>query len=304
MNTKINFFRIGLFVSVISFLLVIAIFWLGKYGLEDKKYDDYFIHFEESISGLNIGSSIKYKGFDVGVVKNIKINPYNSEQIEIELQIQKGTPIKEDNYGILGNLGITGLKYVELKGGSNQAKLLKENEYGMKVIHSKKSALSNLVDSTEDITKEFMIVLSQIKKVLNDENLENISSLISKSNSSMQNIEKLTSYLVTNENKIDELLNKIKDFTVIGSSSFVSVKSSADNFKALTTKMKEDFDNGTFDIKGLTQDSIDNINVVLKSLEKNLNQTQDLIKNLNESPSDLLFKQKNIKYGPGEQNEK
>ena len=114
MDTKINFFRIGLFVSAISFLLVLAIFWLGKYGLEYKKYDTYYIYFDESVSGLNIGSSIKYKGFDVGVVKNIKINPHNSEQIEVKIEIQKGTPIKDDNYAILGNLGITGLKYVEL----------------------------------------------------------------------------------------------------------------------------------------------------------------------------------------------
>ena len=46
MDTKINFFRIGLFVSVISFLLILAIFWLGKYGLEDKKYDIYYIYFD------------------------------------------------------------------------------------------------------------------------------------------------------------------------------------------------------------------------------------------------------------------
>lgn len=154
MDTRINFFRIGLFVSVISFLLILAIFWLGKYGLEDKKYDTYYIYFDESISGLNIGSPIKYKGFDVGLVKYIKISPHNSEKIEVEIQIQKGTPIKDDNYAILGNLGITGLKYVELKGGSSEAKPLEENKYGLKIINSKKSALSNLVDSTEDITKE------------------------------------------------------------------------------------------------------------------------------------------------------
>ena len=95
--------------------------WYGMYphinkdGLEDKKYDSYYIYFDESISGLNIGSPIKYKGFDVGLVKYIKISPHNSEKIEVEIQIQKGTPIKDDNYAILGNLGITGLKYVGLK---------------------------------------------------------------------------------------------------------------------------------------------------------------------------------------------
>ncbi|WP_151950403.1 MlaD family protein [Aliarcobacter butzleri] len=300
MDTKINFFKIGLFVSSLFTLLVIFIFWLGKYGLEDKKYDDYSIFFSESVSGLNIGSSIKFMGFEVGTVKDIKINPYNSEEIQIDIQIQKGTPIKEDNFAILGNLGITGLKYIELKGGSNNSKLLGENQYGMKVIKSKTSALTTFVDSTEDITKEITILLGQMKKVLNDENISNFSSLLSKSEKSMENIEQFSAYLVKNEKKIDELITSMKNFANTGNSSFASVKTSADSFKELTTKIKEEFDKGTFDLKGMSSESFENLNSLLKNLENNLNLTQDLINNINESPSDLLLKQKNIKYGPGE----
>ncbi|MCT7610122.1 MlaD family protein [Aliarcobacter butzleri] len=300
MDTKINFFKIGLFVSSLFTLLVIFVFWLGKYGLEDKKYDDYSIFFSESVSGLNIGSSIKFMGFEVGTVKDIKINPYNSEEIQIDIQIQKGTPIKEDNFAILGNLGITGLKYIELKGGSNNSKLLGENQYGMKVIKSKTSALTTFVDSTEDITKEITILLGQMKKVLNDENISNFSSLLSKSEKSMENIEQFSAYLVKNEKKIDELINSMKNFANTGNSSFASVKTSADSFKELTTKIKEEFDKGTFDLKGMSSESFENLNSLLKNLENNLNLTQDLINNINESPSDLLLKQKNIKYGPGE----
>ncbi|MCG3692391.1 MlaD family protein [Aliarcobacter butzleri] len=300
MDTKINFFKIGLFVSSLFTLLVIFIFWLGKYGLEDKKYDDYSIFFSESVSGLNIGSSIKFMGFEVGTVKDIKINPFNSEEIQIDIQIQKGTPIKEDNFAILGNLGITGLKYIELKGGSNNSKLLGENQYGMKVIKSKTSALTTFVDSTEDITKEITILLGQMKKVLNDENISNFSSLLSKSEKSMENIEQFSAYLVKNEKKIDELINSMKNFANTGNSSFASVKTSADSFKELTTKIKEEFDKGTFDLKGMSSESFENLNNLLNNLENNLNLTQDLINNINESPSDLLLKQKNIKYGPGE----
>ncbi|MFY4818865.1 MlaD family protein, partial [Aliarcobacter butzleri] len=280
MDTKINFFKIGLFVSSLFTLLVIFIFWLGKYGLEDKKYDDYSIFFSESVSGLNIGSSIKFMGFEVGTVKDIKINPYNSEEIQIDIQIQKGTPIKEDNFAILGNLGITGLKYIELKGGSNNSKLLGENQYGMKVIKSKTSALTTFVDSTEDITKEITILLGQMKKVLNDENISNFSSLLSKSEKSMENIEQFSAYLVKNEKKIDELINSMKSFANTGHSSFASVKTSADSFKELTTKIKEEFDKGTFDLKGMSSESFENLNSLLKNLENNLNLTQDLINNI------------------------
>lgn len=304
MDTKINFLKIGLFVSVIFTALVIGIFWLGKYGIENKKYDEYWIYFNESVSGLNIGSSIKYMGFDVGVVKEIKINPKNSEEIKIDIQIQRGTPIKEDNYAILGNLGITGLKYIELKGGSNSSNLLKENEDGIKIIKSKKSTLSSLVDSSEDITKELTLLLVQFRKVLNEDNLTKFSSLLSNSEKSMKNIEEFSAYLVKNQNKIDKLLGNIELLTNSGAKSFNAVKDLADKFKDLTTKLQKELDNGTFDVKELSQESFNNLEIVLKSLDNTLNQTQDLIKNINESPSDLLLKQKEIKYGPGEKNEK
>lgn len=304
MDTKINFFKIGVFVSVLFILLVLFVFWLGKYGIEHKKFDEYSIFFSESISGLNKGSSIKYMGFEVGTVKDIKINPKNSEEIQIDIQIQKGTPIKEDNYALLGNLGITGLKYIELKGGSNNSKLLSENSEGVKVIQSKTSALTTFVDSTEDITKEVMILLSQMKKVLNDENVSNLSSLLSKSEESMQNLDEFSSYLVKNEKKIDDLLNSIKTLTKSGTSSFNTIKVSASDFKELTNMLKKELDKGTFDLKGLTQESFDSLNSVLNSLENTLIQTQDLIDGFSESPSDLLLKQKNIKYGPGENDEK
>lgn len=303
MDTKINFFKIGAFVSTLFFLLVVAIFWLGKYGIEDKKYDEYAVFFNESVSGLNTGSAIKYMGFQVGNVSEIKINPNNSEEIQINIQIQKGTPIKEDNYAVLGNIGITGLKYIELKGGTNSSQLLKENEYGMKVIKSKPSALTTFVDSTEDISKELMIVLAQIKKVLADENVENFSKILERSERSLTNIEEFSSYLVQNQKKIDEVLKNISDVSKKGSLSFEAVKNSANSFNTLSTTLQSELDKGNFNLKEISNESLENLNSVLKSLEITLNQTQNLINELNESPSDLLLKRKDIKYGPGENND-
>ncbi len=300
MDTKINFFKIGLFVIAFVIALLILVFWLGKYGFEKKKFDEYSIYFKESVAGLNIGSSIKYKGFDVGSVSEIKLNPLNSEEIQVDISIKKGTPIKEDNYASLGNLGITGLKYIELKGGSNNSKLLEVNENGLRIIHSETSTLTNLVDSTTDITNELTIVLSQIKKLLNDENIKNISTTIVKTQNSMANIEQFSLYLVNNEKKLDELLANISLLTKNGNKSFESIDKSANTFKALSTELLAEVKKGNFDVRDLSKESFDKLNKVLNSLDGTLLQTQNLIDNLNQSPSDILFKQKNIKNGPGE----
>ena len=300
MDTKINFFKIGLFVIALVTSLLILIFWLGKFGFEKKKFDEYQIYFKESISGLNIGSSIKYKGFEVGNVNEIKLNPLNSEEIQLNIVIKKGTPIKEDNYAILGNLGITGLKYIELKGGSNDSKLLQKDENGFRIISSKTSDLTTLVDSTTDLTNELTLVLAQMKKLLADENIKTISDILGKTKNSMNNVEQFSSYLVNNEKKIDELINNINLLSKNGNKSFESINNSANSFKDLTSEILAEIKKGSFDINGMSKESFDKLNSVLNNLDSTLLQTQTLIDNLNQSPSDILFKQKNIKNGPGE----
>lgn len=304
MDSKINFFKIGIFILIFTIMLLGVIFWLGKYGFEKKKFDEYSIYFKESVSGLNVGSSIKYKGFEVGNVNEIKINPNNSEEIELNILIQKGTPIKEDNYAILGNLGITGLKYIELKGGTNDSALLKENEFGIKIIQSKTSDLVSLFDSTQDITQEFMLVLNQIKKVLDDKNIDKFSKILSKSENSASNIEQLSEYLVKNEKKIDLLLKDISTLVKTSNESFVSVNKSANSFKELSNEFLLELKNGNFNLKELSKESFDKLNKVLDSLDETLIQSQNLINEIEQSPSDLIFKQKSIKYGPGEIDEK
>ena len=311
MDTKINFFKIGMFIVIFTIALLGVIFWLGKYGFEKQKFDEYSIFFEESISGLNIGSSIKYKGFEVGTVNEIKINPSNSEEIQINILIKKGTPIKEDNYAMLGNLGITGLKYIELKGGSNETELLKENKDGLKIIPVRTSVLTTLFDSTQDITTEVMLVLNQIKKVLDDKNIDKFSQFLVKGESSLSNVEQLTEYLITNEKKIDELLDEVSGLVKNGNNSLKSVNKTTDSltktansFKDLSNELLSELKKGSFNIKDLSQESFDKLNNVLNSLDETILQTQKLVDDLNQSPSDILFKQKTIKYGPGEIDEK
>jgi len=307
MDTKINFFKIGIFIVVSCILLLGVVFWLGKYGFEKNKFDLYSIYFKESISGLNIGSTVKYRGYEVGNVEDIKINSNNSEEIELEIAIKKGTPIKEDIYAVLGNLGITGLKYIELKGGNHDSKLIKPNKDGVMIIPSKVSTLASLEDSSRDITSEFLLVLGQIKKLLNDENIKNFSETLVNTKNSMNNIEQISSNLKEKEKLIDELFINFNRFAKTGSESFESmkvsattVKQSAYEFQKLSQKLLENIENGSFDIKELSQDSFDKLNMVLDSLQNSLDKSGELIDNLNQSPSDIFFKQKDIKYGPGE----
>lgn len=303
MDTKVNFSKIGFFVVLLFVLLLAFTFWLGKYGFEKKRYDYYTVYFTESISGLNLESPIKYKGFEVGNVKTIKINPKNSEQIEILIAIDEGTPIKEDNFATLGTLGITGLKYIELKGGSHDSALLLANKENKKVIPSQQS----VIESLELSTKDFKDILIQTKKLLSNENLENISTLIQNSSNSFKNIETFTQYLNEKEKKFDELLEKFSQFAQVSSQSFetmsdsaTTVKESAAAFQLLSEELLNEVQNGSFNLKETSQESLEKFDTILNELDNTLTKTQSFIEQLEKSPSDIIFKQQSVEYGPGE----
>ena len=100
--------------------------------------------------------------------------------------------------------------------------------------------------------------------------------------------------------KLDELLKNINILTKNGNKSFESIDKSASSFKELSNEILLEIKKGSFDINDMSKESFDKLNSVLNNLDSTLLQTQILIDNLNQSPSDILFKQKNIKNGPGE----
>ncbi|AXH13887.1 MlaD family protein [Malaciobacter mytili] len=307
MDTKIDFFKIGLFVVTLFFLLLGFIFWLGKYGISQEKEDSYIIYFKESVSGLNVDSPVKFKGVEVGRIDDIKINPKNSEEIQITIKIKKDTPIKQDNFATLGTLGLTGLKYIELKGGNKQSELLKKNSEGLKIIASKTSVLTSLENSSEDITKELKESLIQIRKLFNNDNLKEFSQILVHTKNSLKNSEEFTNYLIQKEQHLNNMIDNIIHLTSVSSNSFetmqdaaLSVKDSANKVKELSNTILLEFNKGTYDLKAISFESFNKLNNVLEQMEDTLINTQTLIENLKDSPSDILFKEKVEKLGPGE----
>lgn len=128
METKVNYAVVGAFVLVLGAVLVAALLWLASGGAFQKKYDLYLAIEDESVAGLNLNAPVKYNGVDVGKVRQIELDPSNPERVNLLFAIERGTPIKEDTVAVLKTQGLTGIAYVELSGGTDQAPLLRSAE--------------------------------------------------------------------------------------------------------------------------------------------------------------------------------
>ena len=122
MATRAQQIRLGIFFLVS--LAVLALFFsvvAGSHLLSQR--DTYYIEFTDMpISGLNKGASVKYLGLSIGRIEDISIAPDDLATVVVEISIDKEqaeNAIRTDTQARMASLGITGLKYIELFGGSD-----------------------------------------------------------------------------------------------------------------------------------------------------------------------------------------
>lgn len=144
METKVNYIIVGLFVIILSSLLVSGLFWLGVRS-PTKEYTLYTVYMTESVSGLSIDAPVKYRGVDVGRVKRIRLKPEDPEQVELQLEIDRNTPIRVDTVATLAFQGITGIAHINLTGNDPGAlPLVRRDNEPYPVIASTPSLLIRL----------------------------------------------------------------------------------------------------------------------------------------------------------------
>ena len=173
MEPKVNYTVVGAFVVLLGAAVLAGVLWLGKTDLRDA-HDRYDAYMRESVAGLSVDSTVKYRGVDVGRVKAIALNPDNPEEVRLSLDILRGTPIKADTIAVLETQGLTGLATINLTGGSRDASPLQAapgQEYpviktGPSLFFRLDEAISRLL-SEKGLTK-LLADLDQLAKAASD----------------------------------------------------------------------------------------------------------------------------------------
>jgi phospholipid/cholesterol/gamma-HCH transport system substrate-binding protein len=174
MKTRAQKIRLGIFIMISSVLLLILVGFFTARRLFERT-DIYYVAYRDvSVSGLETGSPVKYLGINVGSITDIYIDPVDINQIIVRLSLKHGTPIKEDATADIIAMGITGLKTIEIRGGSNEAPFLDEEMF----IQQGTSLVEDISGRAEVIAFKVEEVLNNLLEFTKQENLENISGAV------------------------------------------------------------------------------------------------------------------------------
>lgn len=281
-NQKTKFF-VGLFIAGGICIAIVAIIWLGMSRFF-RKGEFYAVYFNESVQGLKVDSPVKYRGVDIGYVNRLGLAS-DSRLIEAVLEIMSGIRLENDMVAQLKAAGITGSMFIELdritEGGENDSpKLTFPTEYP--VLASRPSEMSEFFHGIDDIVQKLNTIdiagisdslkksLGHIDTTFIDLDLKGISTDIKASLTSLN--ENL------NPSRWEKIMVKIED-------TFNSLDGVIHNTNLLLESATTITDNTGKGISNLNQ----YLHVIGQRLEIASNNLNNLLEQINDNPSRLLF---------------
>ena len=221
MVSKAQKLRLAVF-FIIGFSILLSIFVMLLGSKITEKRDIYRIVYEDtSVAGLQIGGAVLYRGIRLGRIEDIHIDKDRITDIVVNISVKKGTPIKADQEATIVMVGITGMKQIELSGGTNESPFLKPGA----TIRTGRTFFENISDRAEVMAIKFEQIMDNIIAITNYTNQErlgsiifNIDSIIDRSHrpltQTMQNIEDITSELTIATMVVNDLLAILDSGTV------------------------------------------------------------------------------------------
>lgn len=165
---------IGLFVGLIAFVI-----WLAGFQF-NKSFDLYNVVFVGPVTGLSEGGEVHFNGIKVGEVTRLSLDPQDPSLVIAQVRLTAGVPVRTDSYATLEPLGITGVNFIQITGGSQSQPLLKSVAPvgAPPVIHTRKGTLAGLLEGGGTVLQRAVVSLDKVNQLLSDRNIQNISATL------------------------------------------------------------------------------------------------------------------------------
>jgi phospholipid/cholesterol/gamma-HCH transport system substrate-binding protein len=200
--------RLGLFIAGGLMLFAIAVFVIGK---QKNLFDPVFKLTTTfyNVSGLEVGSNIRFSGINVGTVDNIKI--INDSTVRVDMLILKRVQqfIKADSEAGIGSSGIIGDRILVITQGSNEAPLAKD---GQQIASNEPVETDAIMVSLQVTAGNAEIISQQLAEIMFNINSGNgtLGRLIQDSTIA-QNFDETMMNLKKSSKGLDENMNAAKE---------------------------------------------------------------------------------------------
>ena len=254
METRANFALIGALVVMAAIAFVGFTLWFGQSQF-NRDFDVYDVVFEGPVT-LEAGASVRFNGINVGEVTRVAIDRGNDRMVRARIRVNSETPVRTDSVAEIDFAGITGLTFVQIRAGSQNAPLL-ERKAGeaLPVIRSELNPLAEIFAGGAQVLETANSSLENIGVALSDENVAAFSG-------TLENLSLIT-----------ESIAKDGDLTGDISATLASIRRASDDFAAASRSITALSQNTDAQIGGLATDA----SLMLTDLRETMTRVDQLI---------------------------
>lgn len=293
MDTKANYAVVGLFVIILTALMIFGFIWLSGFS-NHKSYQTYLVYARGGVNGLNVDSPVLFNGVRVGSVSKIELDAPNPQFVKLFLKVEENIPINQSSVATLIPQGITGLVYVGLKEESAEAPaLVLESGQRYLIIPFEKPLLAQISEVLPELTKNLGEIAARFKKIFNEQNLTNVSETLEHINHLTQMLDEQSGTLNKSILSLNTFLKNSADASQYFKPTLVSVQQTTAQLNKVSRQIDLQVGNvGQQVLPGL-EDLITRLNDTTVNLQQ---VSQDLAGN----PAVLIRGKQPPKPGPGE----
>ncbi len=320
MDSKVNYTAVGLFVILLGLVLSVTAYWLATGG-KNEQFTRYVVYVTDNASGLSENSHVLYRGVDVGQVKDIGIDEKNPDKIRVLIDLEENVPIRNDTVAKLQLQGVTGLSVLNLTGGKSPEPLTNRNAAGVLVIPYEASIFSKLEGGASEVMVNVSRVSNQLDALMSSENIAALSSTI-------QNINEITTTVAQHKDDLAAMMiagrQTLEGTAKISQSSVALIQQSTaflDKFSqsiqglqgvitatqaavtqvnAASTSTIDLTQAGSKTLSTFNDRTLPQLGGLIEQLQQASTALTQLVRQINQNPSQILYGSAPIPPGPGE----
>jgi phospholipid/cholesterol/gamma-HCH transport system substrate-binding protein len=288
--------RLGVFVvigmAVLAAFIIVPV--VNKMSTHTKTYVTFFRG--ESLQGLDQGAGVKFNGVSIGKVQKVSYYPEDINKMKVELSVTDQFPMKVDMFATTGTVGITGLKYIEISGGSNEAAILKPGGE----IPSRASFMANISGKAEVLTEKVEILLNHVNILTHPDSMQpvrvamgNLAELTGDAKDAFREmrtfIPKAGVMADTVQRAVEEALKAVQDIrSVTGTLKDVITDSDLTLIIARMDSTVASVKTLTEDLSMMVRQTQEDVSVSTENLREAMESANQLMRTLSENPSLLI----------------
>jgi phospholipid/cholesterol/gamma-HCH transport system substrate-binding protein len=299
MEREANYTAVGAFVLLVAALAVAFVYWYSD-ASEARSWERHEIYFEGSVSGLNVGSTVRYLGVDIGRVVALRIDRRSAARVQVIVDLDSSAPISPRTVAELSFLGVTGLLYIDLLGDAGNKPLadtVPSERYP--VIRSVRSSFDVFLSGLPEVMARASDVAQRASRLLSDENIKALSGTIS-------NLERASRGLPATMREVDvlaaDLRRMARDIGAVAASlrdlsddatprvrnTMQRVETVAENLAATSARLDAFVAGNEGDLNAFTREGLPEATRLLRESREAAAEVRELAKTLREDPSRIV----------------